>query len=240
LHDIKTTPLAAQHMGVDILATLIDNALHQRAVLELQPSWRWLLCIAALALAWSAVRHGRAGSTGHALWALPMLLMALAYASLHSEVLYLDLTLPATAALTFLSAVKGHDALRRVRFGHADDAGSGPWAVACGAASAQAEDIERAVFDMAAAAACSVSGGAADSGDNGAGHAVWALWALPDAAAAERVARALRQAVPLAWSTAFAVGAVPQHDLYRALASAVPAGHVRPPQAAQESHHVLP
>lgn len=238
LHDIRATPLAAQHMGVDILATLIDNALHQRAVLEPPALWRWLMCAGALSLAWAAVRHGRAGSTGHALWALPVLLLLLAYASLHGEVFYLDLTLPATAALTFLSAVKGHDALRRWRFGQREDAHAGPWAVAFGGPAALAEDMERAVFDLAAVSACTVSGGAAGSGDLGASHAVWALWALPDAAAAQQLAQALRQAVPLAWSTVFAVGAMPQQDLYLALAATVPAGHNRPPRADQEIRHV--
>ena len=225
LHDNKTTPLAAQHMGVDILATLIDNAMHGRAVSELPPLWRWLLCVAALVLAWLTVRHGRAGSSAHALWALPTLLMALAYASLHSELIYLDLTLPATAARSFLSAVKLHDVLRRTRFGQPDDARYGPWAVACGGSAAQAEDTERAVFDVAAVSGCLVSGGAATSGDNGACHASWTLWALPDAGAADAVDQALHQAAPQAWNVVFAVGRSPQHDLHQALAQALPAGH---------------
>ena len=238
LHDIKTTPLAAQHMGVDILATLIDNALHGRSVNELPPLWRWVLCVAALALAWLTVRHGRAGSSAHALWALPTLLMALAYASLHSEVIYLDLTLPATAALSFLSAVKLHDLLRRVRFGQPDDACYGPWAVACGGSAAQAEDIERAVFDVAAVSASLVSGGAASSGDNGSCHASWTMWALPDARAANEIEQALHKAAPQAWRVAFAVGRTPQHDLHQAMACALSVQRDEQPRTTPEIPYV--
>jgi len=238
LHDLKATPLAAQHMGVDILATLIDNALHRRSYGEVPPALRWLLSAGALLLAWSVVQRGRAGATGRALWGLPLLLMAIGYASLHSEAIYLDLSLPATAVLTFLSAVKLHDALRCRAFGRKAGAAIGPHALACGGAAAHSEQIERAVFDVAAQWRLAVTGGRAASGACAAAHSLWVLWGVPDAATAGRVSKALRLALPRAWCHDFVVGAEPQRDLFRALADAAPAADERPIAAPEENSHV--
>jgi CHASE2 domain-containing sensor protein len=230
LHDIKTTPLATHHMGVDILATLIDNALHQRAYRELAPALRWALCVAALALAASVVRRGAAGATSRALWLLPLTLLAIAYASLHSEHGYLDLTLPATAALAFLSAVKAHDTLRRSGFGR-ERGSAGPWAVACGTGAAEAERLERAAFDFALTQGLPISGSSSVSGDAGAGHAVWTIWRLPDAVAAGSAAQTLCDAVPGAWATQFPVGPAPERDLHQSLALALPLSTPSPARA---------
>ncbi len=240
LHDLRASPLSNQHMGVDMLATLIDNALHQRSFDEL-PAWlRWVLGALALSLAWAIVRRGRAGATGRALWALPMLLLAVGYASLHSERVYLDLSLPAAAALTFLSAVTLHQAWRRRRLGRAAGDTAGPWAVACGGPEAESERVERAVSDLAARWGRCISGGAVDSGYGAAAHAGWALWGLPDAASAAEAEALLRSAVPGAWCRSFAVGAEPQRDLLLTLAQALPSLPESPPSTATEKTHAPP
>lgn len=222
LHDVKTTPLATQHMGVDILATLIDNALHQRSFSEVPLPLRWVLSAAALLLAWAVVRRGRADATSRALWGLPVLLIAIGFASLHSESLYVDLSLPATAVLTFLSVVKLHDGLRRRLFGLRSCAQAGPLAIACGGPSEQAELIERTVLDIAARWRLSVSGTKALSGASGEAHSLWTLWGLLDAQSVESVEQSLRQTLPTAWFQVFDVGAEPQRDLFRALTRALP------------------
>jgi adenylate cyclase len=223
LHDIKTTPLAVQHKGVDILATLIDNALHQRSYDELPAALRWLLTAAALLLAWAVVRRGQADATKRALWGLPLLLLAIGYASLHSEVLYVDLSLPATAVLSFLSAVKLHDTGRRRLFGLRADACSGARAVVCGGPADHGERLERAVFDLAARWQLAVTGSNAASGECGAGHSIWVLWGMPDAPSSGLVVEAMCRAVPSTWCHGFAVGAEPRRDLFLAVASAMPA-----------------
>lgn len=224
LHDLQATPLSPQHAGVDVLATLIDNALHRRAYHELSAAWRFALAVAALGLAWALVRRGSAGATRRALVVLPPLLLALGYASLHTEAVYLDLALPATLALSLLSGVALFDALRCALYGRRRGEAAGPQALACGAPARAAEWLERAVFDLAAQRGLRVSGGRAASGEAGALQGLWVLWGVADAAMLGEAAAALRRAVPAAWSTGFAVGASPQQDLFAALAWAVPPG----------------
>jgi hypothetical protein len=209
-------------MGVDILATLIDNALHHRSYAELPPSARWIFSAAALLLAWFVVRRGRAGATSKALWGLPLLLLALGYISLHSEVFFVDLTMPAAAVLTFLSAVKLHDALRCRLFGLRSQDNPGPHALACGASSEQSERVERIVLDTAAQWHLRVTGGRAVSGACASVHSLWVLWGLPSAQASSDSGRALTNALPGAWCRPFKVGPSPQQNLFQALADASP------------------
>lgn len=209
LHDIKSTPLGAPHMGVDILATLVDNALHQRSFSEISAAWSWIIAAAALLVAWSIARRGKSGSTGRALWALPMLLLGVGYLSLHSERLYIDLSLPAAAALTFLSTVKLHDTVRRHLFGLRSAAEiSGSYALLCGGPTAQAERIERAVVDFAAAVHLPITGSVGTTGDCGPAHSMWVIWCLADRTSVEHVETALRHDLPDAWYLAFEVGRI--------------------------------
>lgn len=222
LHDVHATPLSSHHAGVDVLATLIDNALHQRAYHELGASWRFILAVATLAVAWALVKQGSAGATRRALVLLPPLLLAVGYASLHTERVYLDLMLPATLALGFLSGVSLLDALRCWWLGRAAQQATGPQALACGAPAEAAEWLERAVFDCAAREGLHVSGCRAVSGDAGGLQGLWVLWGLADEAVAVRVAGDLRQRVPRAWSVGFAPGPRPQQALFETLARRMP------------------
>lgn len=216
LHDIMSSPLEANHPGVDILATLIDNALHQRWYREIDAGWRFALALAALAIAWRATRWRAASATQLALIVLPVCLVALGYASLHTEWLYLDLMLPAGVALSFLSLVKLHDTVRRHGFGLRAVPEAGRHALATGSAARCAEQLERQVFDLAGRHGLKVSGGVNTAGIWGDGDSCWALWNL-DAADAAAFGAALRAAIPGAWALPFEVSSDAQHDLHRAL-----------------------
>ncbi len=216
LHDIMSSPLEANHPGVDILATLIDNALHQRWYREIDAGWRFALALAALAIAWRATRWRAASATQLALIVLPVCLVALGYTSLHTEWLYLDLMLPAGVALSFLSLVKLHDTVRRHGFGLRAVPEAGRHALATGSAARCAEQLERQVFDLAGRHGLKVSGGVNTAGIWGDGDSCWALWNL-DAADAAAFGAALRAAIPGAWALPFEVSSDAQHDLHRAL-----------------------
>ena len=217
LHDIMSSPLQANHAGVDILATLIDNALHQRAFAEISDALRFALALGALAIAWQATRRRAASATQIALMVLPVCLVALGYASLHSESLYLDLMLPAGVALTFLSLVKLLDTVRRHVFGLRQVPEAGRHALATGSAARCAEQLERQVFDLAARHGVAVSGGVHTAGVWGDGDSGWVLWNL-DEPAAYAFGAVLRGAIPGAWAVPFAVSGDPQHALHATLA----------------------
>ena len=216
LHDVMSSPLAVNHAGVDILATLIDNAIHQRWLREPGNVLRFVLAVAALALAWRGTRRRISSATQYALIALPIGLVLLGYASLHSEWIYLDLMLPAGMALTFLSLVKLYDTTRRKVFGLHTTPRPGRHALAIGSEARHAEQLERQVFDFAGRRKLSVSGGAHSTGSWGSGDASWVLWNL-DETAAHAMSEQLHAKIPAAWSVDFEVGANPQRDLHAAL-----------------------
>jgi adenylate cyclase len=113
LHDIHPTPLAANHSGVDALATAIDNALNQRHLSELP---RWLQAAVAIALCvglgiW--VQFKSVASLAPALFALPAALLGLSYLSLNGLPFFLDLNLSAALALVFLALLRVWSTLRR-------------------------------------------------------------------------------------------------------------------------------
>ena len=113
LHDIHPTPLAANHTGVDALATAIDNALNQRHVAQLP---RWLQAAVAIAMCvglgvW--VQFKSVASLAPALFALPAALLGLSYLSLNGWPFFLDLNLSAALALVFLALLRVWSTLRR-------------------------------------------------------------------------------------------------------------------------------
>ena len=113
LHDIHPTPLAANHSGVDALATAIDNALNQRHLSELP---RWLQAAVAIAMCvglgiW--VQFKSVASLAPALFALPAALLGLSYLSLNGLPFFLDLNLSAALALVFLALLRVWSLLRR-------------------------------------------------------------------------------------------------------------------------------
>lgn len=189
LQDLRSTPLAVNHAGLDILATLIDNALHQRAYAELSPLQRFGLTVLALAAAvWAARRSGVAG-TSRVLLGLPLGLLAVGYASLHSERWLLDLTLPAAVALLYLSALRSHDALRRRLLGLDGAPSAGRWALWARAAQGGHEAIERRVLDAVAGEPGAAASAWVDDCGRAGQPALWVVWNLATPARAQ----ALRQ-----------------------------------------------
>ena len=222
LHDLRSTPLAVNHAGLDILATLIDNALHGRRYTELSPLQRFGLTLLALAGAvWAARRSGVAG-TSRVLLGLPLGLLAIGYASLHSERWLLDLTLPAAVALLYLSALRTHDALRRRLLGQDGPPPAGRWALWARAPQGGHEAIERHLLDaVAAEPGASASAWQDDCGRAGQ-PALWVVWNL----ASPGRAQALRQQLaarlgPSADLGPFEIQAATDGGLHRALAAAL-------------------
>lgn len=129
LHDTHPTPLSATQAGVESLATGLDNALHERTLREL-PKWAGallavLLC-AAVAL-WS--HHRSVSSLGPAMVAVPGVLVAISFASLHSTRLFVDLHLSAGLTLVFLAVLRVWHKLRKRHWCGDLVLGAGPLAV---------------------------------------------------------------------------------------------------------------
>jgi CHASE2 domain-containing sensor protein len=114
LHDMHPTPLSPSQLGVDTLATAIDNILNNRHLAELP---RWLEAIFAISMCaglaiW--VQHKGAATLAPALLALPAALMGISYLSLNGLPVFLDLHLPAGLALAFLAILSYWRSLRRI------------------------------------------------------------------------------------------------------------------------------
>ena len=113
LHDTHPTPLSATQAGVESLATGLDNALHERSMREL-PKWAGALIAVLLCIAvafWS--HHHSVSSLGPAMVAVPGVLVAISFASLHSSTLFLDLHLSAGLTLVFLAVLRVWHKLRK-------------------------------------------------------------------------------------------------------------------------------
>jgi len=123
LHDVHPTPLSALAPGVDTLATAIDNALHGRRVRELpralQAAMAILLCAG---LAWLAQRRSLA-ALNPMLWAVPLTLLGVSYASLHGSPVFVDLHLAAGFGLLYLAALRIWRRMRRRYWSRLPDAG---------------------------------------------------------------------------------------------------------------------
>ncbi len=115
LHDIHPTPLSPTMPGVESLATVIDNALHQRVQHQLpreaQTALAALLC---LSMVWSTRRRGSAGVGRMMLW-LPAALLCLSFVSVHTP-LFLDLHLALGFGMALLAALGAWDAMRRAHW----------------------------------------------------------------------------------------------------------------------------
>lgn len=115
LHDIHPTPLSPIHPGVEVLATAIDNAIHQRDVAEL-PRWaQAVIAISICVLLALALQFRSVVSVDPNLLlvGLPVLLMVIGYVSLQVSPVFLDLQLPAGLVLVFLGLTRYWIGLRR-------------------------------------------------------------------------------------------------------------------------------
>lgn len=132
LHDLHPTTVATRHPGVDILANAIDDALNDRAK-RTRPHWLEAPLVAASIVAMLVlVLTLQKGTVGQLLVRVPLALMAVSWASLHFGTLFVDLTVIASSALAYFSALKLAGSYRsdywtdRMRFiaGRAPGAGS--------------------------------------------------------------------------------------------------------------------
>mgnify|MGYP002776167691 FL=1 len=113
LHDIHPTPISAEHGGLDSLATLIDNAINERRIREL-PDWANALIASALCVGlayWVGV-HKISSLSGLTL-VLPAILIVISYLTLNGTGVFIDLNLPATLVLLFLSFLRYWSQQRR-------------------------------------------------------------------------------------------------------------------------------
>jgi CHASE2 domain-containing sensor protein len=116
LLDAHPTAVSPKQSGVDTLATLIDNELHRRHVAEL-PGWAQTLLAIALcaAVAW-LVRYRSLTMLDSFMLLLPLLLLGITYASLQTDVVFLDLYLATGWALLFMGVLGRWVRWRRRRF----------------------------------------------------------------------------------------------------------------------------
>lgn len=113
LHDTHPTPLSATQAGVESLATGVDNALHERTMREL-PKWVGALLAVLLCVAVAVWSHHRSvSSLGPAMVAVPGVLLAISFASLHASQVFLDLHLSAGLTLVFLAVLRVWHKLRK-------------------------------------------------------------------------------------------------------------------------------
>lgn len=106
LHDFHPTALSPRQPGVETLATLIDNELNGRRITELPGGIQAVVAMALCAgIAW-LFRYRSLAVLDTALVAVPGTLMALSFASLHSDFIFLDLHMAAGWALAFLGVAR--------------------------------------------------------------------------------------------------------------------------------------
>ncbi|WP_342618490.1 CHASE2 domain-containing protein [Rhodoferax sp. GW822-FHT02A01] len=113
LHDVHPTSLAADHPGVDALATVLDNELHRRHLRELP---RWLDALIAMALCLGTalwVQHRKLATLAMPTLVLPAGLLFVSYLSLNGSPVFVDLKLSAALALLFMALLRYWNGLRR-------------------------------------------------------------------------------------------------------------------------------
>jgi CHASE2 domain-containing sensor protein len=112
LFDVKPTPVAVLHPGVEILATALDNFRNGDYIVEL-PDWSYVaITIAALiALAWVFSVGVEARAVNYAFTALQSGFLAVSYLALNYTPVFVDLTAPFAFCLAFFSAAKMHGLL---------------------------------------------------------------------------------------------------------------------------------
>ena len=105
LFDVKTTPIATIHPGVDVLATAIDNAKNHRYLLQVPPWFELVMAISALIFMFVASKTFQDKKIKWAIFLAPSLLMGISFVSLHWGSWYLDLTVPASQSFLFFALV---------------------------------------------------------------------------------------------------------------------------------------
>ncbi len=112
LFDIKPTPVATLHPGVEILATALDNFRNGDYIVVL-PDWLYVvITVAALiALAWAFRIGVEARVVNYAFTALQSGFLAVSFLALNYTPVFVDLTAPFAFCLAFFSVAKTHGLL---------------------------------------------------------------------------------------------------------------------------------
>lgn len=112
LFDIKPTPVATLHPGVEILATALDNFRNGDYIVEL-PAWLYVgvTVVALAALAWVFSIGVEARVVNYAFTALQSGFLGVSYLTLNYTPVFVDLTAPFTFCLVFFSIAKVHGVL---------------------------------------------------------------------------------------------------------------------------------
>lgn len=114
LFDVKGTPMARIHPGVEILATAIDNFKHGDYLRE-RP--KWVMKLAALLLIWGMAialyRQTRIEVFDSVFGALQVGLVAVAYAVVNLTDWYLDTSAPVSLGLSFFALSRAYYGLAR-------------------------------------------------------------------------------------------------------------------------------
>lgn len=114
LFDIKATPLARIHPGVEILATAIDNFKHGDALRERPP---WVMMAAALLLIWSMAialyRQIRIEVFDAVFAVLQVTLVLIAFAVLNASTWYLDASAPLSLGTLYFTVARIYYGLSR-------------------------------------------------------------------------------------------------------------------------------
>lgn len=107
LFDIKASPMARIHPGVEILATGIDNLKHGDW-LRRQPAWLTLACslLFIWGMALALARHVHVSTFDTVFTVLQACFIAIAYASLNFTDTYIDMAAPMTLGLAYFSIAK--------------------------------------------------------------------------------------------------------------------------------------
>ncbi|MGE5467097.1 MAG: CHASE2 domain-containing protein [Ignavibacteria bacterium] len=112
LFDIKASPMAKIHPGVEMLATAIDNVRHGDWLRE-QP--RWLTLAVALAFVWgmalALTRRVHVDVFNSAFTAVQAVFVGVSYATLNFSTLYLDMSAPITLGLVYFSIARVYASL---------------------------------------------------------------------------------------------------------------------------------
>ena len=105
LFDIKATPIAKQHPGVEILATAIDNFKNANYLRTPKVQWIYLLISIGMVwgIAWLFYNKITTYFIDRAFAASQIVLLAVTYASLNFSTFYIDLTVPVTVAFLYFS-----------------------------------------------------------------------------------------------------------------------------------------
>jgi CHASE2 domain-containing sensor protein len=131
LFDVKGTPLAAIHPGVDVLATAIDNAKNRRFLGFLSDSTQLAITLALLvSMVWLSIRYSHE-QMNFAFVIAPLVLLLVSYLSLNVGGTFIDLSASASVALLYFTVAKCYNIVLRQYRG-----GQGPFALALEAGKA--------------------------------------------------------------------------------------------------------